>query len=180
MKNILVLVDMQNGFSRYEQTQKLVERVEQLLRTKAFDCVVATRFFNFDNSIYEKLFHWHRLKSEGDRALCRDFADYADEVFEKSVYTCVNSHFLQRICQLNDGVFPEKLFVAGADTDCCVLKIATDLFESNIRPVVLTHYCDSNGGPASHEAGILCMKRLIGEGQLCPDEITCSADLNAL
>ncbi len=180
MKNILILVDMQNGFSRYEQTQRLADRIEQLLKSKVFDCVAATRFLNFDNSIYEKLFHWHRLKSEEDRRLCKDFADYADVIFEKTVYTCVNTHFLQRICQLNDGVFPEKLFLAGADTDCCVLKIAADLYENNIRPIVLTHYCDSNGGPASHEAGILCMKRLIGAEQLFSGEITSSSDLNAL
>lgn len=180
MKNILVLVDMQDGFSRYEQTKKLGERIETLLETRAFDYVVATKFLNYENSIYEKLFDWHRLKTDEDRKLCRDFEKYADYIFEKTVYTCVNSHFLQRICQLNDGVYPEKLFVAGADTDCCVLKIATDLFENNIRPIILTHYCDSNGGPESHLAGVICMKRLIGEKQLYSGEITSSQDLTIL
>ena len=92
----------------------------------------------------------------------------------------MNQHFLQRICQLNDGNFPEKLFIAGVDTDCCVLKIATDLFENNIRPVVLTNYCGSNGGSESHLAGIICMKRLIGEGQLYSGEIRSADDLFSL
>lgn len=177
MKNILILVDMQNGFVRYEQTKQLGDRIEELLKSKSFDCVVATKFLNYDNSIYEKLFDWHRLKTEEDRKLYKDFDEYTDVVIEKTVYTCVNQHFLQRICQLNGGAYPEKLFVAGADTDCCVLKIASDLFEHNIRPIVLTHYCDSNGGPESHNAGVICMKRLIGEKQLYSGEIRSADDL---
>lgn len=78
------------------------------------------------------------------------------------------------------GIFPEKLFVAGADTDCCVLKIAADLFENNIRPVVLTNYFDSNGGSESHLAGITCMKRLIGEKQLYAGKKHSAGDLWAL
>lgn len=180
MKNILILVDMQNGFARYDQTIKLADKIESLLHLKLFDYVVATRFENHDNSIYGKLFNWHRLKTEEDTKLSRDFEDYADIVVNKTVYTCVNSHFLQRICQLNDGNYPEKLFVCGADTDCCVLKIATDLFEYNIRPIVLTNYCDSNGGPESHAAGITCLKRLIGEAQLYSKEILYKDDIDKI
>lgn len=180
MKNILILVDMQEGFCSREQTKTVCERIEKLLKTKAFDHIVATKFLNYDNSMYEKLFNWYQLKTEEDRKLCKDFDIYADAVSEKTIYTCVNPHFLQRICQLNDGDFPEKLFVAGVDTDCCVLKTATDLFEYNIRPVVLTHYCGSNGGPESHTAGITCMKRLIGEKQLYSGEIHSADDLSSL
>lgn len=177
MKNILILVDMQKGFVRYEQTQRLAEKIETLLESKAFDCVIATKFMNYDNSIYEKLFNWHRLKTKEDQVLCGDFSAYADQVIEKSVYTCVNTHFLQRVCQLNDGSYPEKIFIAGADTDCCVLKIAVDLFENNIRPVVLTNYCDSNGGPESHAAALKCLTRLIGKNQMYNGEILSKEDL---
>ena len=68
----------------------------------------------------------------------------------------------------------------GADTDCCVLTTATTLFEHNIRPVVLTSYCASNGGDKSHEAGVLCMKRLIGKGQLVDIEIDKTTDINEI
>lgn len=60
----------------------------------------------------------------------------------------------------------KKVFVVGTDTDCCVLTIATSLYENNIRPIVLTHYVDSNGGKEPNEAGLLCLKRLIGDKQL--------------
>ena len=168
---------MQKGFSRYDQTKKLADDIENMLRKKPFDVVIATKFMNYDNSIYEKMFNWHRLKTENDRKLTGELEKFSDIVFDKSIYTCVNTHFLQRLCQLNNGDYPKKIFVAGADTDCCILKIATDLFENNIRPIVLTKYCNSNGGEESHKAGILCMKRLIGDKQLTDVEINSSDDL---
>jgi nicotinamidase-related amidase len=171
MKNIVIVVDMQNGFARYEQTKKLTERIIDLLDRNIFDSVVATRFLNDDNSTYEKLFDWHRLKTVEEQMINPQILKHVDCIFDKYVYNCVTPTFIQKLCQLNDGVYPEKVFVVGADTDCCVMTIATSLFENNIRPVVLTHYCDSNGGPDSHKAGLLCMKRLIGQGQMVDIEI---------
>lgn len=177
MKTILLIVDMQNGFIRYEQTKNLVKNIKQLLKCKIFDVVIATKFLNQDGSMYEKLFNWQRLKSEEDRNICADLNNYIDEIFEKNAYTCVDSTFLSRLCNLNDNALPEKIFIVGVDTDCCILKIATDLFENDIRPIVLTKYCNSNGGYSSHEAGLLCLKRLIGEKQLIDKIITSSDDI---
>ena len=180
MKNILIVVDVQNGFARQEQTKAIAEKIRGLLERRLFDHVIATKFLNFDNSIYEQLFNWKRLKTDDDRKLYGTLEQYADAVFEKTVYTCVNPHFLQRLCQLNDGKYPEKVFICGIDTDCCVLKVATDLFENNIRPIVLTDYCASNGGQESHNAGILCMKRLISEKQLIHGEDMTKEDIEKI
>ena len=166
MKNILIVVDMQNGFVRYNQTIKLAENIKSFVRRDLFDVVIATRFLNDDNSMYEKMFGWKYLKTEEERMILPEIAEYVNYYADKYIYNCVNPNFIQRLCQLNNGMYPEKVFVIGADTDCCVMAIATALFENNIRPVVLTRYVDSNGGPESHKAGLLVMKRLIGEGQL--------------
>ena len=174
MKNILLIVDMQKGFARYKQTLDLKDKILKLLELKVFDSVIATRFLNDNNSIYERLLEWKRLKTEDERAIDSSYIDF---VFDKYIYNCVNSSFIQKLCQLNDGKYPEKIFIVGADTDCCVLTIATSLFENNIRPVVLTNYCSSNGGDLSHEAGILCMRRLIGKEQLIDIEINETIDL---
>ena len=44
MKNIVIVVDMQNGFMKNPQTRELSERTAQLLDRKIFDVVIATRF----------------------------------------------------------------------------------------------------------------------------------------
>jgi nicotinamidase-related amidase len=178
MKKILLVIDMQNGFARYDETKELQKKIRELLERKLFDAVVATRFLNDDNSTYQRLIGWNRLKTEEERELAEGYDKYVDHVVDKSVYTCINPSFIQKLCQLNDGKYPEEIFIVGADTDCCILITATGLFECNIRPVVLTRYCFSNGGPASHEAGLLCMRRLIGEKQLVDREILTREDLD--
>ncbi len=142
------------------------KKIEKLLDSKIFDVVIGTRFLNSDNSMYEKMFNWSRLKTEQERSIPDGLLKSMDYTEDKYIYNCVNSSFIQRLCQLNDGEFPKHVFIVGADTDCCVLTTATAIFEYNIRPIVLTAYCDSNGGSESRKAGITCMKRLIGEKQL--------------
>lgn len=166
MKKILILVDMQNGFLESEHTNHLTLQTEELLKTNIFDVVIGTRFLNAPNSIYENVFHWNKLESEHETAIPENLLKYIHYVEDKFIYNCVHTSFLQRLCQLNDGQLPKQVYLAGVDTDCCVLSIAASLFEHNIRPIVLTEYCASNGGTESHNAGILCMKRLIGEEQL--------------
>ena len=78
MKKILLVVDMQNGFARYDQTIKLTVKIRKLLERELFDSVIATRFLNDDNSIYEKLFGWKRLKTKEDRELADGYEKYAD------------------------------------------------------------------------------------------------------
>lgn len=180
MKKILLVVDMQNGFTQREQTVMVKEKILGLLKLHLFDSVIATRFQNCDNSIYERTFGWMGMKTPQEQALVEEFGKYIDYVFDKSVYTCINSDFIQRICHLNDGIYPKEIYVVGVDTDCCVLTIATALFEHNIRPIVLTQYCASNGGLQSHQAGLLCMKRLIGEKQLVDYEIKSKEDLDSI
>ena len=179
MSNTLVLVDMQNGFLRTDETKELEQRVETLLGRGIFDAVVATRFLNNDNSMHQRMFGWGRLKAESERSIPEGIAKHVDSIEDKYVYSCVNTGFLQRLAQLNGGKYPEKVFVAGVDTDCCVLSTATALFDSNIRPIVLVEYCRSNGGEEQHKAGLACMRRLIGEGQLIDADPRSKADLLA-
>lgn len=166
MKDILIVVDMQEGFTQCEQAKQLKNNIVQLLNKKIFDVVIATRFLNEKDSIYERLFNWKDLEKEDERAIPKEIIEHIDYVVDKYVYNCVNASFIQRLCQLNGGTYPEKVFVVGVDTDCCVLTIGTSLYENNIRPIVLTQYTYSNGGNEYHKAGLLCMERLIGKKQL--------------
>ncbi len=171
MKNILIIIDMQKGFTLSEQTMCLKEKIEKLMEREIFDIVIATRFLNEDNSIYERLFSWKRLKTKEEQELIQEVIQHVDYVEDKYIYSCVNTNFIQKLCQLNGGIYPEQVFLAGVDTDCCVLATAIDLFENNVRPIVLTDYCASNGGVEAHRAGITCMKRLLGNEQIKEGEI---------
>ena len=88
MKNILIVVDMQKGFARYEQTKQLTERVIDLLEKNIFDAVIATRFLNDENSIYEKLFDWKHLESDDERTIPKQILEHVDYVADKYIYNC--------------------------------------------------------------------------------------------
>lgn len=166
MKKILLVIDVQNGFVRTPEVNNTVEKIQTLLDSGEFDFIIATRFLNDSNSTFETQLGWYRLKTTEEQDLDPRIEKYADYVLDKYVYNCVNQSFIQKIIQLNDGHYPEELYLVGLDTDCCVLTSAVALFESGIRPLVLVDFCNSNGGQKSHEAGIFCLKRLIGEDQL--------------
>lgn len=166
MKNILLLIDMQVGFTQDPVTNQLVHKTKELLDQQLFDTVIATKFVNAKNSIYEQLMNWTDCSTEQEIAIRSELLPYISETTTKTIYSCVSPNFLQRLCQINDGNYPKKIFLAGVDTDSCVLKTAVDLFENNIRPIVLTDFCYSSGGQKFHDAGIVCMQRLLGEKQL--------------
>ncbi len=168
MKKILIVVDIQNGFIRYDQTKKVANKIIDLVNSKVFDTVVATRFKNKEGSQYTKFLNWHRLIDSPDIDLVNGL--HPDVVYDKWIYTCINDEFISILKSLNDGELPTHIFICGADTDCCVLKIAADLFEYGIMPLVLSAYCDSNGGPDSHDAGLLVMKRVVGRNSIIADE----------
>ena len=178
MKNILVIVDLQNGFIRYDQTKDIAKKIINLLNNKIFDVTIATRFINHNDSQYIKFLNWHRLLDSPDIDLVD--ALKVDKIIDKYIYTCVDDSFIDLLKELNEGIIPNHIFICGIDTDCCVLKIATDLFEKGIMPIVLTSYCASNGGEESHRAGIKVMSRLIGKKALIDNEITSIDNLNRI
>ena len=169
MNSILIVVDIQNGFTRYGQTQALAKKIVALTNSGLFDKVIATRFLNREGSQYVKFMHWRRLMDSPDIDLVDGIK--ADKVVDKWIYTCVDDSFMTLLKELNCGEIPTHVFVCGAGTDCCVLKTSTDLFEKGIMPLVLTQYCDSNAGPKAHEAGLMVMSRLVGKQSIIDEEI---------
>ena len=55
MKNILLVVDIQNGFISNEMTRTALSRIENLLQAGAFDAVIATKYRNYPGSPISRL-----------------------------------------------------------------------------------------------------------------------------
>lgn len=184
MKNILILVDMQNGFCQTKETREVISRIETLLKKQTFDAVIATKFLNADNSPFIKILNWNKMiennpitKYEKEETkIVKPLKKYIHAVLFKRSYGLDKDLMDALIEMINDIIDnsaiteQKQVFIAGVDTDCCVLATAISLFENGIRPIVLTKYCASNGGKKSHEAGLTCLKRLIGQKQLIDSE----------
>lgn len=178
MKQILLIIDVQKGFTRRPHTFEMGEKIEALLEKKLFDVVISTQFVNIDNSPFTNYLHWHRLKEDDETALFSNVIETAsDYVFQKNTYTAFTDDLETILKQENDGTYPEHIFLLGIDTDCCVLATATDLFDHGIRPIVLAEYCASNGGERSHDAAKICLNRLIGKHHIIEQPLTSKTDI---
>lgn len=162
MKNTLLLVvDVQNGFVS-EETEPVVSKIAALLSTKKFTNVVFTKYCNVDSSPFEKYLNWSELKTEQEQSLVPELKQFATQVFSKTAYTSITDEMKAYL--EHNGI--ETVYIAGIDTDCCVLMSAVDIFQMGLRPIVLADYCASNGGVAFHTAALLVLTRLIGENQI--------------
>lgn len=60
----------------------------------------------------------------------------------------------------------KSISIVGIDTDMSVLKIAINLFDMGIRPVVLVDCCASTLGLQAHLGGLAILSRNIGPKQV--------------
>lgn len=166
MNSILLVIDVQNGFQRNPDTVANAEKIGKLVQSGIFDKIIATQFINRPDSPYHKWLHWPRLIDSPDIDLLEELRDKSDIILEKHYYNCEKSSFIEALQRCNEGALPECVYICGTDTDCCVQINASTLFEMGIHPIVLVDYCASNGGPDSHSAGLVVMRRTLGKNHL--------------
>lgn len=173
MDAILLIVDRQRGFAPDSVPDTLGRRIDALAESGAFAHVLATQYANYPGSPVMRLTGWDKLMTNGEQALT-GAAARAEFVVHKTGYSGVTAELLEYLRTLGGGRLPEAVFLAGADTECCVLATALGLFEQGIRPIVLARYCGSAGGEDCHAAGLCSLGRMIGKNNIT-DEPVCDA-----
>ena len=159
--DILILVDVQNGFTKKYTVEK-IPLIEDLLSRRLFDTVIATKYWNTPDSNISRLMGWKDLCTEAEQDLVPEIRPYVDDITTKNIYSGATPELVELLRSLNGGTLPEYVFLLGFDTECCLLSTAADLFEMGVRPLVLTEYSGSHDGPRYHDAGIISMEHLIG------------------
>ncbi len=167
MKSCLLVVDVQNGFIT-KDTEHVLPKLLDLCSLDFFDHLAFSKFKNIAGGPYQSILKWHKLTTSEETEIHSSLKPYAALVFEKNIYTCVSDSFIDylRINRI------DTVFIAGIDTDCCVLTTSVDLFQNNFIPYVLADYCASTGGKISHNSAITVLKRLIGENQVIKGLLT--------
>jgi len=159
MKKCLLIVDVQKGFLN-GSTSHIPSLVEEL--QKGYSYVYATRFFNKSGSFYRTLIKWDKFDKNSEEFDLAFAPLKKTKIIDKCIYTCVDKSFLDDL-KKNDV---DKVHICGIDTDICVTKCAVDLFENNIKPIVLAKYCASHAGVEFHEFALKILARFIGKGQI--------------
>lgn len=163
MAEPLLIVDVQVGFLN-PFTRHIPARIARLLARGEYAPVLFTRFVNIPDSPYWRFLNWRACAEPTETELAPELVAFAepDLTFAKPGYAGISDELLGYL--QSSGW--DQMTIAGIDTDMCVLKIAMDIFDMGIRPVILVDCCASTSGLQSHLAGLAVLARNIGAEQL--------------
>lgn len=159
----LLVVDVQTGFIN-DFTHHIPQRVTRLIEQKTYFPILFTRFINSPDGPYTQLLKWNGCSQSPETDLAANLAPHMDPqfVFSKPGLCGMPSELANYLCDQQI----QQVAVVGIDTDMCVLKIAMDLFDRGIEPIVLTDCCASTAGLQAHLAGLAVLSRNIGAQRL--------------
>jgi nicotinamidase-related amidase len=159
----LLVVDVQSGFIN-DFTHHIPDRVVSLIKQGDYTPILFTRFINSSTGPYVRLLDWQGCNDEPETSLVSELAPFIDSkfVFSKPGLCGLPNELVEYLSQQQ----VEQVFVVGIDTDMCVLKVAMDLFDQGIEPIVLTDCCASTAGLQAHLAGLAVLSRNIGAQRL--------------
>ena len=155
MKNIII-VDMQKGFIK-ENNKHLIEKINNYLKSNTFDNIFFTKCINDEKSPYTKILNWNGITNEKEQGLILDIPKGA-KIITKNCYglSCDNIKMFK-------DLDISEIEICGTDTDACCLAIAFNLFDNNIKPIILSHLCASSSRNNNfHNNALEIMKRQFG------------------
>ena len=163
MSEPLLIVDVQSGFIN-PFTHHIPQRIARLIERNEYAPVLFTRFINSTDGPYQRFLDWNSCDSEPETNIVPELEPFVEQkfVFSKPGLCGMTDSLANYLQQQHI----EKAFIVGIDTDMCVLKIAMDLFDIGIEPIVFTDCCASTAGLQAHLAGLAVLSRNIGAQRL--------------
>ena len=163
MNDPLLVVDVQIGFIN-PFTRHLPGRIATLIARGEHGPVLFTRFVNVEGGPFRRLLDWNECAEPADTELAPELAPFVAErqVYGKPGYAGLPDELAEHLQRERY----ERVSIVGIDTDMCVLKVALDLFDLNIEPLVYVDCCASTAGLQAHLAGLAVLARNIGADRL--------------
>ena len=179
MKNILVVIDVQNGFVGSPEKKAIAQKIIELTQKHIFDRVVCVKFVNRDDGVFPKYHRYYDMHKGKEIEVVDELS--VDLVVNRSIYSCVTEDFIERVTKINDGDKIQELFICGIGTDTSILKSALDLFERDIKPLVLTQYCISQDNSAiTQMKGITLVSRMVNDKCIVSKPLNTIEDLQGI
>ena len=168
MKNLLLIIDMQEGF-RHTESEIILPNLLKLKRS--FDGkIVFSKFVNNKNSLFEKQLNWIEFQNDEDKKLFPELQTSDNIKLEHSTYTVLNKELKEFISKNKIT----KVYLCGIYTDVCIIKTAMDLFDNDLETFVIKDACSSLHGKKNHNSAIDSLKHIIGKKQILLTNNVCS------
>lgn len=156
---IILLVDIQEGYMN-EELRALPKDIEKHVKNYDYDLVIATRFINKNDSLHRSDIHIKDMTVFSSKAkLVEPIDKVADIVLMKSTYTSYTSD-VAKLLEKNDV---KQVYIAGLNTETSILATTLDLFDRGIKPVVLSHLCNTTNGKRINEAALEILRIAVGD-----------------
>ena len=162
MKKALIVIDVQKYFLTNE-TKDIVKKIQKFLLEKSdqYDQIYFTIFKNDPTGPLWKIAGWEGITNSPDTDICEELQELVNDnnLFYKNILSAVKVPEITK--GLKDNTIKE-VHLCGFDTDCCVLATTYDLFDQNIKPVILENLTYSTSKDNLHNAAIKMIKRNVG------------------
>ena len=156
---IIILVDIQEGYMN-EELRTLPKDIEKHVKNYDYDLVIATRFINKNDSLHRSDIHIKNMTVFSSKAkLAPPIDKIADFVLMKSTYTS----YTDDVAKLLEKKGVKQVYIAGLNTETSILATALDLFDNGIKPVILSHLCNTTNGRRINEAALEILRIAVGE-----------------
>lgn len=160
MENLLLIIDMQEGF-RYPESEAILSNLLKL--RKVFNGkIVFSKFVNDKGSLFERQLNWTKFQKDEDKKLFSELQASNSTEFEHNDYTVLNESVLSFI---KDNKI-KKVYLSGIYTDVCIIKTAMDLFDKGIKTFVIEDACNSLHGKNIHDSAIESLRHILGKKQI--------------
>lgn len=156
---IILLVDIQEGYMN-EELRTLAKDIEKHVKNYDYDLVIATRFINKNDSLHRSDIHIKDMTVFSSKAkLVEPIDKIADIVLMKSTYTSYTAD----VAKLLEKKDVKQVYIAGLNSETSILATALDLFDKGIKPVVLSHLCNTTNGKRINEAALEILRIAVGD-----------------
>ena len=170
MTEPLLTVDVQRCFLN-EFTRHIPERIARLIERDRSQPILFTRFVNQPDGPWYRFLDWRASQHEPDTNLAPELLPFANDepVFTKPGLAGISDELASYLKENRI----ERVTIAGIDTDMCVLKVALDIFDLGIQPVILVDCCASTADLRAHLACLAVLAREIGAANLRDAGLSC-------
>lgn len=156
---IILLVDIQEGYMN-DKLRALPREIEKHVKNYDYDLVIATRFINKNDSLHQADINIREMTVFSSKAkLVEPIEKIADFVLMKSTYTSLT----EDVFKLLEKNQVKQVHIAGLNTETSVLATAFDLFDKGIKPVILSHLCNTVNGEKTNKAALDILRIAVGE-----------------
>jgi nicotinamidase-related amidase len=162
MNKALIIIDAQKFFLN-PKTKAVVDKIAAYLDKNSgqYQAIYFTIFRNDPKAPLWQITKWHGCSKLPATDICDELKRFTSKqnLFYKNILSAVKVPAIKKDILVKQI---QQVDLCGFDTDCCVLATAYDLFDQNIKPVILENLTWSTSKEKLHGPAIKMAQRNVG------------------